>query len=404
MKVVRSERHIISKNHKMFNIVDDFCFKSKNLYNYANYIIRQEFIKNGKYISYNEMAKNIKQHESFMEIGSNSAQQTLRLLDKNWKSFFKSIKDWGKNKDKYLGKPRIPKYLPKDGRFFLGMTNTQTRIKNGFLYFSFIPFKPFNNLIKTNVSEKHMQTRFIPKADHYVLEIVFEKELNGVNCSDNERIIGIDLGLNRFATIQNNCGLPAFSINGGKIKAINNYYNKEVAKHQSIANKINNQKWTNRLQRLTTKRNNKLEYFMHISSRYIANYCIDNNIDTVVIGYNEEWKQKINIGKATQHFVNIPYDNFVNKLTYKLQDVGIKIIKTEESYTSKANSLNEDEMKKGEVFTGNRVERGLYETDDGIVINADVNGATNIIRKVFPNAFADGIKGVDLHPKIINVI
>ena len=411
MKVGRTERHIINKNHKLFNIIDSYSFKSKNLYNFANYAIRQEFINNGKYKNYNTLAKELKTHESYKEIGSGSGQQTLKLLDQNWKSFFASIKDWNKNPHKYRGRPKLPNYLDKeDGRYVFVLTNRQSKIRDGYLYFGFKPLKQFNGLIKTNVVDKHMQTRFIPKSDHYVLEIVYQREIEEIQ-SKNEKIIGIDLGVSRFAAIQNNIGMKPIAINGGDVKAFNNYYNKQMAKYKSIAETVNGQKWTNRLQKLTNKRNNKIENFLHTSSKYIVDYCIENNIDTVVIGHNDGWKQNINIGKKNnQTFVGIPFSRFIQKLEYKCQDNGIECISVEESYTSKASFIDSDNIpiyKKGSdkkyKFSGNRRKRGLYVSKDKILINADVNGASNIMLKKFPDAFKDK-SSIGCHPDIINVI
>lgn len=402
MKVGRVERHIISKNHKMYKVVDDYCFKSKNLYNYANYLIRQEYILNKKYMDYNKMWKLIKNDEPFKEIGSNSGQHTLKMLHLCWKSHLVMSKEWLKYPSKFLGRPKMPNYLSKNGRYTWVLTNVQSKIIDGYLNFSFKPLHPFNSLIKTKVRDKHMQTRFVPKGDHYIMEIVFEKVIKEPN-ANNSRIIGIDLGLNNFATVQNNIGQKSFTINGRGIKSMNNFYNKTISKYRSIAKKTNDLNWTKRLQRITTKRNNKTEHFYHAASKYIVNYCIAFQIDTVVIGYNKKWKQSLNLGRGTQHFTEISFYNFVSKLEYKLQDIGVKLIKTEESYTSKASFLNGDKMIKS-IFSGERIQRGLYKTIDGVLINADVNGASNIIRKVFPDAFANGVKDVDLHPVIVNVI
>lgn len=399
-KVTRVEKHVIDKNHKMYPIVDEYCFKSKNLYNFSNYVIRQEFIKNNNYIAYNEMAKLMKHEEPFKNIGSNSGQHTLKLLHQNWKSFFVSIKDWSKNKNKYLGKPNLPRYLKKEGRYVWVLTNMQSKIKDGHLFFSYKPLKMYNNLIKTKVEGKHMQTRFIPRGVYYVLEIVYEI-LVPESKPFTKRIIGIDLGLNRIATIQNNFEEKPIAINGGKIKSVNNYSNKLLAKYRSIAKTINNLNWTDKLQKITDKRHNKIDYLIHNATKYIVNYCVAFNVDTVVIGYNEKWKQNISIGSANQTFTHIPFQSFVSKLEYKLENKGIKLIKTEESYTSKASFIDGDQLTKGE-FSGKRVYRGLYESKEGKLINADVNGASNIIRKVFPEAF-EGIKGVDFHPTIINI-
>jgi len=272
----------------------------------------------------------MKTEEPFKEIGSNSGQHTLKLLHQNWKSFFASLKSYQKNPNKFLGRPQLPKYLKKNGRYVWVVTNVQSKIIDGYLKFSFKPLHPFNGLIRTKVKGKHMQTRFIPKSDHYVMEIVYEKEIPYIVDIEDKRVVGIDLGVNRFATVQNNVGLKPFSINGGNVKASNNYYNKQIAKYQSKAKKLNKLDWTHRLQRITNKRNNKMDYLMHCYSKYIVNYCVDNQIDTVVVGYNDGWKQNSRIGSTTQQFVGIPFLNFVSKLEYKLQEIGVKLIKTKE--------------------------------------------------------------------------
>ena len=397
----RVERHIINKNHKMFNICNQYCKLSKDLYNHANYIIRQEFIANNNFIgNYVVMGKMMKTEVSFKAIGSNSGQQTLKVLEKNWKSFFSAIKDWSKNKSKYLGKPKLPKYLDKEkGRFIVIMTNRQTLIKGNCLYFSFKPFHPYNGLIKTNIKGKHMQTRLVPKVGYYVLEIVYEVDVPEIN-NDDSRIIGIDLGLNNLMTVQNNFGEKSFIINGKPIKSYNQYYNTKKANAQSELKKVNGLNWSNKLSQLTLKRDNKINSYIHCATKYIVNYCMAFNINTVVIGKNKTWKQEF---KRQRNFVQIPYEKLILQLQYKLRDIGIKVILTEESYTSKASFVDNDEMCKCTMFSGKRIKRGLYQTNDKQLINADVNGASNIIRKVFPNAFADGIKGVDFHPSIVNL-
>lgn len=403
IKLQRTERHVINNKHPCFRIFDELCFKSKNLYNYANYMIRQEFINNKNYIKYKDLTFQLKHSEPFKDLGSNSSQHTLKMLDKSWKSFFVSIKDWSKNPSKYLGKPKLPKYKKKDGRYICILTNMQSQIKDGYLYFAFKPLKPFNNLIKTKVKDKHMQTRIIPKGGCYVLEIVYQKEIEEKEI-ESKNIIGIDLGLNNFATITNNIGLKPIVINGKGIKSYNQYWNKQIAKYRSIAKKENKLDWTKKLEKLTLKRYNKMDYFIHCVSKYIIDYCIENNIDTIVIGKNKEWKQESNLYKTiNQGFVQIPYDIFINKLKYKCEDVGIKFIETEESYTSGTSFLDNEEPVKENYNKKRRIFRGLFISNKCIKINSDVNGAYQIIKKVFPNAFANGIEGVGLHPIVISL-
>ena len=174
IKSNRVEQHVISKNNKLWNTIDDLCFKSKNIFNYANYIVRQEFINNGKWIKYNQLAGIIKDVDCYKELGSNIGQQTLKALDKSWKSFFVSIKDWSKNKSKYLGRPKLPKYKNKDGRFILGVDTNKFSIRDGYVRFSWKPLSSLNNMFKTNIEDKPLQIRFIPRGSDYVMEIVYE--------------------------------------------------------------------------------------------------------------------------------------------------------------------------------------------------------------------------------------
>ncbi|WP_312286812.1 RNA-guided endonuclease InsQ/TnpB family protein [Terrisporobacter sp.] len=397
-----TERHIINKVHPMWKICDDHCFKSKNLYNYANYIQRSKFINEENIIRYNDLTKQLKHSEVFKDIGSNSGQHTLKMLDKNWKSFFVTIKDWSKNPSKYLGKPKLPKYKDKNGRYIFSMTNMQTQIKNNYLYFAFKPFKPYNGIIKTNIKGKHMQTRIIPKGNCYVLEIIYEVK-DSKEKGFNNKIMGIDLGVNNFVTMTNNIGIKPIVINGKGIKSINNYYNKQLAKYRGLAKTNNNLDWTNRLDKINIKRYNKMEYFMHCVSKSVIEYSKALEITTIVIGLNKTWKQECKMQKETQKFVYISYDNFINKLKYKCDLEGINLITTEENYTSGTSFIDNELPIKENYNKSRRKYRGLFVSDNGIKINADVNGSYQIIKKVFPNAFANGIKGVDFHPIVINV-
>lgn len=395
----RIEKHIISKYHPMFKICSEYTWYSKNLYNYANYIIRQEFINNNNFLNYYRIWELLKKEESFKTIGSNSGQHTLKILERNWKSYFVAIKDWSKNKSKYLGKPKLPNYLDKNkGRFICVLTNMQTQIKDGYLFFAFKPFKPFNELIKVKFEGKHMQTRIIPRKGYYVLEIVYEIALPELK-QEESRVIGIDLGLNNLMTIQNTFGESPFVINGRPLKSINQFYNKKKARIQSELKKVNGLDWSNRLNKLTMKRTNKVDNYIHNATRWMVSYCNVFNVDTVIIGKNKTWKQEF---KRQQGFTQIPYEKLIHQLQYKLREIGVKVILTEESYTSKASFLDMDEMERGSSFSGTRIKRGLYKSSDNTLINADVNGASNIIRKVFPKIF-NGIEGVGLHPSIVNL-
>lgn len=394
---------MINKNHKAWRCFDEYCFKSKNVYNLANYTQRQLFIKGEKILKYGDLSKELNKSEGFKDLGSNSAQMTLKMVCQNWKSFFVAIKDYSKNPNKYLGKPKLPKYKDKNGRYIFIMTNMQAQIKDGYLYFAFKPLKHLNNLFKTNVTGKLMQTRIIPKGSCYVLEIVYEIEVPELK-EQNNRVVGIDLGVNNFATLTNNVGVHPIVINGKGIKSINQYYNKKKAKLQSDLKKRHNRNWSNKLDKLQFKRDNKIEHFLHCASKSVVEYCVGLDISKVVVGLNKTWKQESKLhSKTNQTFIQIPYEQFINKLKYKLQEIGIELIITEESYTSGCSFLDNEELNKNTYDKSRRIYRGLFKSNNGILINSDVNGSYNIIRKVFPKAFVDGIEGVHLHPMRVNV-
>lgn len=401
--VNRVERHIISKKHPMYEACDNLCFLSKNMFNLCNYTIRQEFFSSGKVKKYGDLNKELQHTEAFMELGSNSAQMVTKVLCKTWKSFLVGVKDYTLHPDKYFGKPRIPGYKKKDGRFTCTLTNMQTHIKDGYLYFAFKRMKPFNNMIRTEVSGHLLSTRIVPKGGCYVIEIVYQKEPQPQEL-DQSNIAAIDLGLNNFVTMVNNIGKKPIVINGRGIKSYNQYWNKRVAKLKSIAKKVNNSDWTKQMQKLSDKRYMKIDCFMHCTSKYVVDYCIRNNIGTLVIGKNDKWKQNSSMSKTVnQKFVQIPYESFLQKLEYKCEEAGIQFIKTEEGYTSGTSFIDDELPIKENYDKSRRKYRGLFVSNNGIQINADVNGAYQIMRKVFSNVKANEIVGAYSHPVIISI-
>lgn len=394
----RVERHYITKHHPMFKICSQYTWYSKNLYNHANYVIRQHYFDTKEFLNYNKMRVIMKTEDSFKTIGSNAGQMTLKLLERNWKSFFALCKEWSKNPQKLLGMPNPPQYLDKDkGKYMVVLTNKQTQIKDGYLYFAFTPFKPFNNMIRVRFDGKHSETRIVPKSGYYVLEVVFQKPIQQEKESNN-RVIGIDIGLNNLCAIQNTFGQQPLIINGKPLKSINNYYNMKKALIQSELKKTNNLNWSAKLSQLTMKRDNKILNYLHKTTKFIKDYCELYNVDTVIIGSNKLWKQE---SKITRNFIQIPFETLISQLQYKLREIGVRVILTEESYTSKASFIDSDKMEKCE-FSGKRMHRGLYKSENGSLMNADVNGASNIIRKVF-SEFKYEIKGVRLHPVVVTM-
>lgn len=401
LKETRVEQHQINKNHPLFKTIDEFCYKSKNLYNAANYIIRQEFINNKKYIKYHDLDKMLQKTKEYKKLMSQASQCTLQVLDRNWRSFFVAIKDWKQNPQKYLGMPKLPKYKKQNGRFPWFLKSNNTYIKDGYLHFRLRIMNGYK--FKTNFQGRYITTRFIPKGSIYVMEIVYETEISD-QLPESKNICSIDLGVNNFVTMTNNIGMRPIIINGRGIKSINQHYNKQRAKLQSDVRKRNGKYWSNRLDTLLLKRNNKIKNFMHHVSHYIIDYCNSYDIDTIVIGHNNEWKQNTKLNKYNaQQFEFIPFNMLIEQLQYKCQDNQINCILTEESYTSGTSFLDGEEPIKKNYNKKRRVKRGLFKSNKGIIINSDVNGSLQIMKKVFPNAFADGIKGC-LTPRVINVV
>jgi len=401
MQIQRSERIWLKPDGQL----NKLCHISKNLYNEANYIIRQEFTK-GKhrtYLNYYEMYKIMKDKVTFKQLPCNTSQQILMVLDRNWKSFFRSIKDWSKNKSKYRGQPNLPKYKKKDGSFMLIFTSIQCKIRDGELIFP----KVINMKIKTRLKDvKLNQTRIIPKGIGYVLEIVYTKEVKILELNKNN-ILGIDMGVRNFITMGNNIGLKPIVVKGGVIKSTNQFYNKQLAKLQNKYDTLKIKKNTKKLSKLNDKKYKKMEDYFHKTSRFVIRHCIENNIGTIVIGYNKLWKQETKLGKKnTQNFVGIPFYKLVQKLSYKSEEVGIELIKIEEGHTSKCSFLDNEPIEHSENYVGKRVSRGVFRSEQGTLINADVNASYNIIKKAIPNAFgkADGIEGVALHPTRCDVL
>jgi putative transposase len=372
------------------------CHLSKNLYNEGNYLIRQDFFTHRKWIRYNSLYHSLKSSENFQQLPAQTAQQVLKILDRSWTSFFRAIKVWIKDKDKFLGRPKPPNYKPKNGEFMLLFTNQQVKLKNKVLIFP----KKVGLEVKTRLPDTTdiREVRILPKGVGYVLEIVYNKKINP-RPLDKSNVLAIDLGVRNLITAVNNNGLKPFVVKGGVAKSINQYYNKNKTRIQSIYDR-QGMKTGQTLQRLANRRNMKIKDYFHKISRRIIEHCVINDIGTVVIGYNPDWKQKCQIGKKnTQNFVTIPYFKLIQQLEYKAEEQGIAVIKQEESYSSKCSFLDREPIEHHDKYVGKRISRGLFKTKNGTIINADVNGAYNILKKAFLNAVAaDRIEDVGLHP------
>ena len=376
--MILAERHIIKRSHVHFQELDNVCFLSKNLYNASLYAVRQHFFTTKEYLSYVSNCKTFQDgnQPDYRALPTKVAQQTMKMVEQNFKSFFGLLSKKGKGDYGY--KLKIPKYLDKKGRYITTYTNQA--ISRAWLRKGFINLSGTGVYIPTKVKEV-TQVRVIPKPYHIVVEVLYEvdekplKEPSGRYCS-------VDLGLNNLATVGSNV-IKSIIVNGRPLKSINQYYNKEKAKVQSKLERTEKRKTSKKLHRLTSKRNNKVDDYLHKSSRLIVNHLVSNNIDTLVIGQNKEWKQDINIGKQNnQNFVTIPHSRFIQLLKYKCKMEGINVVTTEESYTSKCSFMDNEPIRKHSEYKGKRVKRGLFKTQEKKLINADLNGALNILKKV----------------------
>lgn len=397
-----TETHQIRPNHKLYSICDELCFKSKNLYNAALFEFRQSYFnKETNTLSWQNINKKFNQSNQFdyRELPAKVSNAVLKKLGNNISSFWGLIK-----KSDYNKKIRLPKYLHKtNGRFIVEFDKQTFSSKRDDDNNLIICKASLDLRIPTKV-EKPQQVRIIPKVGCYAIEIVYEIKEN--QPKQNQRVASIDLGLNNLATVVTNDGGNPILISGKKIKSINQYYNKMTSKQKSLL--PNNVFTSKSLDRLWLKRNNKISYEIYKITKFLANYFDERDISKVIIGNNNGWKNGINIGKRNnQNFVNIPYARFINQLTYKCKILGITVITREESYTSKASFLDYDEIpnyKDGAThkFSGKRIKRGLYKSATR-KINADINGAYNIMIKENPDYIIGNRDQLGFNPALIKL-
>ncbi|MFA5730773.1 MAG: transposase [Acidithiobacillus sp.] len=375
------------------------CHLTKNLYNEALFQYRQFFFNLEEFLNYYDLQIILKKYDCYKQLPAQTAQQILDLVMKNWKSYWASLKEYKTNPTKFLGRPKPPQYKAKNGECIAIFTNQNTRIKNGYIHF---PKSCNLPPIKTRII-KYQQIRIIPKGNYYICEIVYNYEPKQLNLNPNN-VIGIDLGLNNLITAVNNIGEQPFIIKGGIVKSINQFYNKINAFLQSNKDKQHYEFQTKQQQLLLKKRNNQVHNLFHHISRITVDYCIENDIGTIVIGYNESWKQKSKMGKRNnQNFIQLPFLKLIQQIIYKAKMVGINVIIHEESYTSKCSFLDYESIEYHDQYCGKRIKRGLFRSKNGNIINADVNSGYNIIKKALPNVFDEGIEGLVLIPYSIHI-
>ena len=424
-----TEKHVIhkSENKKLYAKRDNECFLSKNLYNATNYIIKQVYrihlkIKNHKRLEpwesdlLFEINKGIKEYNQGKEDNkkmqyvdnfngfvanayflsyymakdnpdykamphSTAAQICIQNLCANWKSFYRSIKDYNKNPSKYKGRPQPPKYKDKvNGRNAISLTHQQVSKKGKYLK---LPKFLSDLKVKTN-KENIKMLRYHTTTEDVIIEVIYEVETPEEFAGITVNYMAIDLGVNNLAAMTFSNEYEPVIINGRPLKSINQFYHKEKARLQSEADRNPNApKVTKRMKSLTKKRNNKINDFMHKASRIVVDYAVKRNIDVIVIGKNKNWKQNADMSKQNnQNFESVPFNTFIQMITYKANMKGIKVIEIEEKYTSGTSCLDNEKPVKKNYNKNRRVYRGLFKSNSGLEINADINGSYQIMKKL----------------------
>ena len=390
LTVKQQVKHLSKEEYRT---IRELCHVAKNLTNEAVYNMRQYYFTEGEYLNYQKNYVLLKNSDNYRTLNSNMAQQILKEVDGSFKSFFGLLKL--AKKGRYSFKDcRLPSYLPKDGYTTLVIGFIRLNGDKLILPFS-QSYKKTHRAIEIKIppilaDKKIKEIRIIPKANARFFEIQYTYEAECIQRNLNtSNALALDLGINNLVTAVSSKG-ETFIIDGRRLKSINQWFNKENSRLQGIKDKQNfGSKPTKRQKAITRNRNNRVNDYMSKAARKVIDYCIQNDIGTLVVGYNETFQRNAQIGKVNnQSFVSIPYGKLREKLEYLCELNGITYVKQEESYTSKASFWDKDDIPvynednpKSYVFSGKRVYRGLYKCSDGKMLNADVNGALNILRK-----------------------
>lgn len=392
------EQHLIRRDHPLWEAIDAASFAAKNIYNAANYRLRQVYIHEGRYISYAELEKQFKQSALLpdQQLPSKVVQQVLRQLDHDWQSFFAAQAEYKRQPDKFTGRPRLPRYKHKrEGRQVLSYVEKayfKRDLAQGRVRLSGI------GVVAQTKQRSIDQVRIVPHKTHYSVEVVYSHIIQPAKHLKPELVAAGDLGIDTLlALTSNQPGFVPLLVSGRPLKAINQGYNQRRA---DLQRRLQTGQHTSRqLEAVTDKRNRRIKMELHRCSRLIIDTLLHASIGTLVIGKNDGWKQEVALGRRTnQNFVSIPHTQFIGMLIYKAQLVGIRVIVTEESYTSKCSFLDLEDISKHDTYAGKRIKRGLFRAADGRTLQADVNASYNILRKVVPNAFANGIGAAVVQP------
>ena len=420
----RTYRFVIDRHDKPYQKLKYCTRVCKDIYNQSLFILRRELEENNNLISKFDLPKvireikNLEGELNYRKLPAKSSEKVVQLASQTVKSYFKALKDWKKNPSKYRGKPKFPNFLPKNGYQVMSIYGSSLSIKGNVIQFG---KKTFGQPVQISIPEKeylkyrHLwykdiqrsitnrsdlsnrlikMVRIIPtsSADYFSVEIVYDKA-QLLAPVDQEKAVGIDLGIDNLITMVPNFKQEILIVNGRPLKAINQWFNKKNAEVSSRINKAGHRN-TREKRDLYTKRRHKVYDYMHKGSRVVIDWCVKHKVSKIVIGVNKGWKQNVNIGKVNnQKFVSIPFSTLISHFDYKAEEYGIEVVTVTESYTSKCSALDLEPIQKHETYLGRRVHRGLFRTAEGVELNADVNGALNILRKEIGDQFIVDAKG-----------
>ncbi len=391
---------------EQYEILRYQCRLAKNMYNVGLYSVRQFFFAENRFLAYESNYHHCKDNENYGLLHSQVAQQCLKSVDEAFSGFFKLL--GMKKEGKLAARISLPHYLKKDGYFPL--VYPQPYIKEGKIQFSVSNkfrknyreetgkvFKAFKFSIPPMIKGKKIhELRIIPKYNgrYFVAQFVYEIKEEIAENLDKDQCLSLDLGLNNLVAAIDTKG-SSFLVDGRKLKSMNQWYNKQLSKLQSLKDLQGIKRLTNKMAKLILKRSNQVNDYLKKTARLVINYCLEHKLGTLIVGVNEGWKTRINMGQVNnQNFVQIPFHALRQQLAYLCKRYGINYIEQEESYTSLASALDLDKLPEYNAdnpqtyeFSGKRIKRGLYRTLNKKLVNSDINGSANIGRKSKANLF-----------------
>jgi putative transposase len=390
------EQHVLGKNDPRFEAIDQTAFLSKNLYNAANYLVRQAFMLDQRDIPYNPLDKLLKPAPDYCALPRKVSQWVLKQLDHDGQAFLAASRTDRENPAVFSGRPKLPKYKHKtEGRNLL--TDSVQAVSQKGLRQALV--QPSGLAIEVPTSQPPLQpVRSVPHKTHDTLEGVYEKTPQIAENLNPAWYAGGDIGLDNLVTITSNKpGFVPVVVNGRPLKSTNQYYNQRRAELQS---RLPVGASSKRLERLTDKRYRRIQYELHLASRRVIELLLEAGIGTLGLGKHAGWKQEINLGRRThQNCVSSPHARYMERLAYQAEWVAMRVIVREENYTSKCSFLDLEPMERQATYLGRRVKRGLFISAQGRRIQAEVNGSDNLLRNEVPCAFdAAGREGAVVRP------